>query len=426
MWAVENLGFAILEGGVLPAGWRSGTEAVCRMICLFVASYASGARGGVMYAHYRLPLATPSRPQTMRRELDFPIELKSDWSWIRRCAAGVRSAMTILSLVTFSTIISLALWTAHRDQSLLQYLFVGNGIGLSAAALGAALDRLRAHRLGPLPRILLIAPLSVVIGVEFTAATIGGVPHLIIHTDMGAWLNYGTSFVVTGVACAFFTVSAQAMRMRATLETQRREAAELRQSETAARLALLQAQIEPHFLFNTLANVQSLIERDPKRAASMLGSLNRYLRASLTRTRSTASTLADELELVEALLDIAAIRLGERLRFTIDVPEPLRALPLAPLLLQPLVENALLHGIEPSIEGGEIRVVGRREGDMLVLEAIDTGVGLGHTAKLHGGVGLANVRARLASMYGTRAGVSVMANAGAARGVTARLSIPVC
>ncbi|PMS15144.1 histidine kinase [Trinickia dabaoshanensis] len=333
---------------------------------------------------------------------------------------------SIVWVVVFSCIVGLGFWAAHRSQPLLPNLVVGITIGLAAALFSTLLNRFGSPRLGPVLKVLLIAPASVVVGVEFTAATIGGMPHLIGHTDMGAWLNYGTSFVVTGVACAFFTVSAQAMRMRATLETQRREAAELRQSETAARLALLQAQIEPHFLFNTLANVQSLIERDPKRAASMLGSLNRYLRASLTRTRSTASTLADELELVEALLNIAAIRLGERLRFTIDVPEPLRALPLAPLLLQPLVENALLHGIEPSIEGGDIRVVGRREGDMLVLEAIDTGVGLGHTAKLHGGVGLANVRARLASMYGARAGVSVMANAGAARGVTARLSIPVC
>ncbi|MGG1949428.1 histidine kinase [Trinickia sp. NRRL B-1857] len=343
-----------------------------------------------------------------------------------RADTSIAGGLTSIAwVVVFSCIVGVGFWATHRSQPLLPNLVVGIAIGLSASLFSTLLNRFGSPRIGPVVKVLLIAPVSVVIGVEFTAATVGGVPHLIGQGNIGVWLNYGTSFVVTGVACAFFIVSAQAMRMRASLETQRREAAELRQSETAARLALLQAQIEPHFLFNTLANVQSLIERDPARAASMLDSLNRYLRASLSRTRSTTSTLADELELVEALLNIAAIRLGERLRFAIDVPEPLRQLPLAPLLLQPLVENALLHGIEPSIEGGEIRVVGRREGDMLVLEAIDTGVGLGHSTKLHGGVGLANVRARLASMYGVRASVSVAANAHAARGVTASLSIPI-
>jgi signal transduction histidine kinase len=329
-------------------------------------------------------------------------------------------------VVLFSCIVGLAFWAAHRTQLLLPNLVVSVAIGLSALMLSTLMNRLAPPRVGPVVKVLLIAPLSVVIGVEFTAATVGGLPHLIGHTGIGAWLNFGTSFVVTGVASAFFIVSEQAMRMRASLETQRREAAELRQSETAARLALLQAQIEPHFLFNTLANVQSLIERDPKRAVSMLDSLNRYLRASLTRTRGTASTVADELELIEALLNIAAIRLGERLRFSIDVPEPLRQLALAPLLLQPLVENALLHGIEPSIDGGEIRIVARREDDMLKIDSIDTGVGLGQSTKLHGGVGLANVRSRLASMYGGSASVTVEANVSAARGVIARLSIPIC
>jgi sensor histidine kinase YesM len=170
--------------------------------------------------------------------------------------------------------------------------------------------------------------------------------------------------------------------------------------------------------------VQSLIERDPKRATSMLDSLNRYLRASLKRTRDMASTLKDELDLVQALLDIAAIRLGDRLRYSIDVPEPLLSLPLPPLLLQPLVENALLHGIEPSIDGGEIRIVGRREGDALKLDVMDTGIGLGHSTHLHGGVGLANVRTRIETLYGERGSVSIATSLDGSRGVTASLVIP--
>lgn len=159
--------------------------------------------------------------------------------------------------------------------------------------------------------------------------------------------------------------------------------------------------------------MQSLIERDPARASTMLDSLNRYLRASLGRTRKAASTLGEELELIEVLLQIASIRLGERLRYAIDVPAPLRELAFSPLLLQPLVENALLHGIEPSLDGGEIRVCGRRNGKLLELSVIDTGVGL------------ANVVARLTSLYGARGRVSVGATAGATRGVTATLQIPI-
>ena len=350
--------------------------------------------------------------------------LRSGDSGHRR-AVIANGPLSVLGLIAFCCIVSVGLWTAHRDEPLLRYLVVGNGIGLSASALSALIDALGGSRIGTVPKILLIAPLSVIAGVEIAAYTVGGVPHLIGRSSVDVWLGYGTSFVIAGVACAFAAVSAQALRMRASLETQRREAAELRQSETAARLALLQAQIEPHFLFNTLANVQSLIEREPKHAASMLDSLNRYLRASLNRTREVNATLKDELELVEALLNIAAIRLGDRLRYVIDVPDALHSLTLAPLLLQPLVENALLHGIEPAIDGGQIRIVGRREADTLTLEVVDTGVGLGNGSTLHGGVGLANVRDRLFFLHGERGCVSVAANADAARGVTASLSIPI-
>lgn len=352
--------------------------------------------------------------------------------WLRGLGVGpaaaprARGLGSILWLVTFCSLISIGLWTGHRSEPLLQYLVIGNGIGLSASALSTLIDKVGGGgRFGVVSRVLLIAPLSVIAGVELAAYTLDGVPHLLGRASLDAWLHYGTSFVITSVACAFAVAFGQAMRMRASLETQRREAAELRQAETAARLALLQAQIEPHFLFNTLANVQSLIERDPKRAASMLDSLNRYLRASLKRTRNVASTIQDEIELVQALLDIAAIRLGDRLRYAIDIAEPMRSFPLAPLLLQPLVENALLHGIEPSIDGGEIRIIGRHDHDTLTLDVIDTGVGLGHSAKLHGGVGLANVRARLQTLYGAPGRVSVAANVECARGVTASLSIPI-
>ena len=155
---------------------------------------------------------------------------------------------------------------------------------------------------------------------------------------------------------------------------------------------------------------------------SMLENLNLYLPVSLSLMLIGASTLDAELKLIEALLTIASIRLDGRVRYAIDVPSNLRSLPLAPLLLQPLVENALSHGIEPSIAGGEIRIHAMRQSELLELSVSDTGVGLGASGTVgHGGLGLANVRARLRACYDERANFVVGVNSRAAQGVTATL-----
>jgi hypothetical protein len=138
----------------------------------------------------------------------------------------------------------------------------------------------------------------------------------------------------------FFHGRLPVLGVRADLERERRRAAEALQGETAARLALLQAQIEPHFLFNTLANIDALIKQDPDAASRTLEELNSYLRASLRRSRQMTAPVGEEVELVRALLALAGARLGARLAYTIAVPPELRAAPLPPLLLQPLVENA--------------------------------------------------------------------------------------
>ncbi|GAA5783863.1 sensor histidine kinase [Chitiniphilus shinanonensis] len=218
------------------------------------------------------------------------------------------------------------------------------------------------------------------------------------------------------------------LEYRAQLAAEQRRAAEARQAETAAQLALLQAQIEPHFLFNTLATVHGLIERDPPLARTMLDHLNGYLRASLGRTRRPSTTLGDELELIGELLAIAAIRLQARLRYRIDVPDALRRAVLPPLLLQPLVENALEHGIEPALHGGEIVIEGRLDADgLLHLDVRDSGPGLrdGQPAfgdNGAGGVGLANVRQRLATLYGDAGRLALYPNA--PHGVHAELRLP--
>jgi two-component system sensor histidine kinase AlgZ len=172
---------------------------------------------------------------------------------------------------------------------------------------------------------------------------------------------------------------------------------------TAARLSELQSRIRPHFLFNTLSNVAGLIDSDPTTAKRMLTSFTGYLRGSLDRTRAGGGTVGEELEMVRRYLEIMAIRMGDRLRWVIELPDELATAALPSLTLQPFVENALQHGLGPRPEGGEIRIVVRRDGNDLVIEVIDTGVGLDTSAVP--GVGIANVRARLAALHGARSDV---------------------
>jgi sensor histidine kinase YesM len=186
-----------------------------------------------------------------------------------------------------------------------------------------------------------------------------------------------------------------------------------------AQLRMLQAQVEPHFLFNTLANLAGLIEADPKLAGRLLEALNRYLRASLQRTRAEGGTLGDELDLLEAYLEVFRIRLGQRLDYSFSVAPELRGLPFPPMLLQPLVENAIRHGIEPQVAGGRIRIAAARAGG-LELTVQDTGCGLGDEPG--SGFGLDNVRARLAALFGDAGSLEIAQ--GPEGGVLATLRLP--
>jgi len=168
-----------------------------------------------------------------------------------------------------------------------------------------------------------------------------------------------------------------------------------------AQLRALQAQVEPHFLFNTLANVASLIDSAPDKARLMLTRLIELLRASLAASRATQVDVGRELDLVRAYLDILTIRMGPRLRYSIDAPAQLRAHPLPPLLIQPLVENAIKHGLEPKMQGGSVKVSVRSEGDILLVEVADDG--LGFAPATSSGLGLANLRERLGALYSGRA-----------------------
>jgi hypothetical protein len=205
------------------------------------------------------------------------------------------------------------------------------------------------------------------------------------------------------------------------LESKMREA---RQHATESRLKLLEAQLEPHMLFNTLANLRVLISTDPPRAVAMLDRLNSYLRATLTGSRTLAHPLAAEFDRLGDYLALMSVRMGTRLRYTLDLPDALRDVQVPPLLLQPLVENSIRHGLEPQVEGGEIIVRARREGTLLLIEVGDSGVGIDGAPlpPTAGGFGLSQVRERLATVYGEQSAMTLTARP--AGGTCATLSFP--
>ena len=250
---------------------------------------------------------------------------------------------------------------------------------------------------------------------------------LLVLGQRGVWLYS----LATAVMVAFFMYLVHRSgerRMQAAMAAAR--ANELIASSqrllAEARLRALQAQIEPHFLYNTLANVVGLIGTQPARAQHMLERFIDYLRASLAASRGDQATLASEAALLAAYLDVLAVRMGERLRYRIDVPDDLRGFAIAPMLLQPVVENAITHGLEPKVEGGEIAIGARVLGDHVCVEISDTGAGLAGqgaaSRKPGGGVGLSNLRERLASLYGGAARVELLENQPC--GMTVRLMLP--
>jgi signal transduction histidine kinase len=188
----------------------------------------------------------------------------------------------------------------------------------------------------------------------------------------------------------------------------------------AARLQVLQAQIEPHFLFNTLANVRRLYEEDRAAGRTMLDKVMRYLAVALPRVRHGEPLLAHEFELVEAYLHIQRIRMGHRLSFTMDVAPGLARHPVPPMLLLTLVENAIKHGLNALPDGGRVRVTAHAERDRLLLTVADTGVGFSSASG--SGLGLANVSARLAAQFGDSA--SLVLGNNELGGATATIALP--
>jgi len=199
-------------------------------------------------------------------------------------------------------------------------------------------------------------------------------------------------------------------------------AAEAGEQAMQARLKMLETQLEPHMLFNTLANLQALIDTDPARAHVMLDHLIAYLRATLGASRANTHSLQAEFDRLRDYLELMAIRMGKRMSFELQLPPALATQPVPTLLLQPLVENAIRHGLEPKVQGGSVTVRALRSDAALTLEVADTGVGLTRPENANDGFGLAHVRERLATRYGDAARLTIAP--GPDSGVVVRIHLP--
>jgi two-component sensor histidine kinase len=325
-----------------------------------------------------------------------------------------------------STLIGLILGLASLSPF---YVVVGRAmvVGFAALLIFGLFERWPAR----LPRwfarwaLQVLAIVAVIPLAAFVAywLTLGGNPQL--GTNNARFQGY-MALTFVGILFAPWIAVGALVRQRDSFAREQATAFALERSELErkaldARFRLLQAQVEPHFLFNTLANVQALVEAGAPRAATVLKSLIAYLRAAVPRLQEAATTLGQELELVRAYLEVMHMRMPDRLKFEMHVDEALINLQCPPMTLLTLVENAVRHGIDPSETGGNIVIEARLVSSRCVASVTDTGVGLKATG--HGlGTGLASLRERLQLTFGAEAQLTL--SEVVPHGVCADLSFP--
>jgi sensor histidine kinase YesM len=216
---------------------------------------------------------------------------------------------------------------------------------------------------------------------------LGGQNDLIIRALLG-------NFIFGGVIIFFFANRARIDEAKRIVLEERMKLLDMKNLTIETEQRLLQSHIEPHFLFNTLSNVMSLIDTNPDKARKMMEHFSDFLRASLHIARDKTVTIAQEMELIRSYLDIHRVRMGNRLSYTIDIPDSLLAYRIPPLLIQPLVENSLKHGLEPKIGGGGIAITGKPNGSVYAITIADSGIGIRESAAGNG-IGLENIRKRI-------------------------------
>jgi signal transduction histidine kinase len=308
---------------------------------------------------------------------------------------------------------------------LLTVIGFGPGLGVNmvfSQSIGGMINLPLLARLEPGRRRWLAMSLSLPVAVVLGIALAHGLLGMPLRITPVFWQSLAIGMMFAVLGSTVFLLGERVHRLDDEVRLRRLADAEQARRETEAHLKLLQAQIEPHFLFNTLANVASLIDSDPPRARRLLDRLNDWLRVALARARDEQASLGDELALLENWLEIMTERFGPRLVWRIDADTEVRRQTFPPMLLQPLVENAVKHGIEPKVGGGRVDIQATCSAGRLHVEVRDTGTGLEAAPRAGLGTGLDNVRQRLAALYGEAGGLSL--RPGPDGGVIAALELP--
>lgn len=358
---------------------------------------------------------------------------RSWWSFSMRPSgpSWLQVVWTLVFNTAIAVVLTLMAWAfAGRADPLRFFMWnfvIAQAIGLTIHALyeagGHLLGRERIEAFSTRNRVIFFAGIPIVgcligywIGLTVLGVDVGrivhGAPRVVVAIVI-------VSIIFSTFWYRYLAGKTRLARAEAESERERAKAVELQRQAIDAQLRSLQAQIEPHFLFNTLANVVCLIDTAPDKARLMLERLIELLRASLAASRSERTTLGQETALIAAYLDILRIRMGERLSYTIDVPPELMNVGIPPLSLQPLVENSIKHGLEPKLEGGSVHLIARTANGALQLDVEDDG--LGFSPHPGTGVGLTNLRDRISSLYGARARLVIEE---LARGTRVRMTIP--
>jgi signal transduction histidine kinase len=338
----------------------------------------------------------------------------------RNAVPGWR-AILLTVLVAAWTAAALGPFTHNSYLELIgETLFVGITLLFAFTAAGAWPPRLMprwAAQLFALAFAAILAPLAIQLltaGGNF-AAFASSKPHVRGYVLVTVGAAFIGMLLALGALLRERDAQARAQALQVELLQER-----LERLGADARLGVMTAQIQPHFLLNTLANVQALVESGSPRAGPVFSSLIAYLRVAVPRLQQGCATLGDEEELVAAYLDLMQMRMPDRLRYSVDVDPALRDVPFPPMALLTLVENAIRHGVDPAVEGGDVAVrAARADGGAVLVTVTDNGVGLQETARE--GTGLTNLRQRLAALYPQGAQLSLMDNV--PRGLRAEIRI---
>jgi signal transduction histidine kinase len=377
-------------------------------------------------------MSMPSEPARLpaSHPLDF-LPFVQRWPRTRLRSIALTSVwgMTIGAIVTLVQAIFSD--NIHFSNAILPVIVIGNSVGFTIhgglVVLGRLLRGWPNRQTGVLRALFYVTTVALlsIVGVGLGNAILRGRNpwHYVEHyQDLAFVVPFAFGMAV--LLLIMTTVGQRRAEAEVQKLRQREDLAATAQLLAEAKLRALQAQIEPHFLYNTLANVLGLIDTQPAQARHMLERFIDFLRASLHASRAASATVGAELDLAAAYLDVLAVRMGKRLQYRIEADATARASGIAPMLIQPLVENAVMHGLEPKIEGGTIVLRAHSNGGALSIEIVDDGVGIGNApARAGGGVGMANVKARALSVHGDGAQLQLLDNPGG--GAIVRLLLPI-